>query len=101
MDMVDGQRGALSEVSADVPSISVWISKRIQIWDGRQKVAVEIQKTLCGGRNTYNFIKSTCFYIKISPVHMFVSNYSQVCIFCDDEHLKLVTESVQPVGVTN
>ena len=38
-------------------------------------MAVAIQKTLCGGRNTDNLIESTCFYLKISRVHM----------FCDDD----------------
>ena len=32
-------------MSDDVPIVSVKIPKIIQIWDGRQKVAVEIQKT--------------------------------------------------------
>ena len=37
-------------------------------------MAVDIQKTLSGGRNTDNLIKSTCFYLKISRVHVFYSN---------------------------
>ena len=53
--------GAPEEISADEPSISVYISKSIYIWDGRQKVAVEIQNSLCGGRKTDNLIDSTCF----------------------------------------
>ena len=40
---VDDQRGAPSEMSADEPIVSVWISKRIQIWDERKK---------SGGKNT-------------------------------------------------
>ena len=60
MGRVDDQQGAPAQISADAPSVSVLISKRIQIWDGRQKLAVETQKTLCGDRNTYNLINSTC-----------------------------------------
>ena len=66
------------------------ISKRIKILDGGQQVMVEIQKTHCGGINTDNLINSTCFYLKISRVHMFCSKFSQFRIFCDDNHLKLV-----------
>ena len=44
-----------------LPSFSVRLSKRIQIWDGRQKVALEIQKSLCRGRNKDNLVESTCF----------------------------------------
>ena len=40
--MDDDQQGASEEISDDAPSISVWISKVIQIWDGKRKVAVEI-----------------------------------------------------------
>ena len=43
--VVDYRRGALDEMSADAPIVSVKIPKIIQIWDGRQKVAIEIQKT--------------------------------------------------------
>ena len=39
-------------MSADAPSVFVWISNRIQIWDGRHVVAVEIENTIYGGRNT-------------------------------------------------
>ena len=46
MVTVDDQQGAPAEMSYDAPIFSAWISKRIQIWDGRQKVMVEIQKTL-------------------------------------------------------
>ena len=42
MGRVDYQQGDPAEISVDAPIISVWISKKIQIWDGRQKVAVEI-----------------------------------------------------------
>ena len=59
-------------------------------------MAVEIQKTLCGGRNTENLIESTRFYLKISQVHMFCSNFSRVCMFCDDNRSKSVPESMQP-----
>ena len=86
------------KVSADAPSVSVWISKRIQIWDGRQQLAVVIQKTLCGGRNTENLIESTCFYLKIRQFHVFCSKFSRVRMFCNDYHSKLVPESTQLRG---
>ena len=35
-------------------------------------MAVEIQKTLCGGRNTGNLIKSTFFYLKLVESMRFV-----------------------------
>ena len=73
MGGVDDPQGALAEISADAPNISVRISKRIQIWDGRQKLAVEIQKSLCGGRKTENLIESTCFYLKTSLVNVLLS----------------------------
>ena len=84
MGGVDIQRGAPAEISADAPSVSVWISNIIQIWCGRQKVAVEIQKKILRVLNTDNLI--------ISLVHVFCSNFSQVRMFCDDNHLKLVPE---------
>ena len=40
------------------------------VW--KTKVVVEIHKAICGGINTYNLIKSTCFDLKISRFHMFV-----------------------------
>ena len=33
----DNWQGAPAEMSADAPIGSAWISKKIQIWDGRQK----------------------------------------------------------------
>ena len=39
---VDDQQGASAEMSAFLPSFFMWIPRIIQIWDGRQKVAVEI-----------------------------------------------------------
>ena len=42
------------------------------------KVAVEIQNSLCGGRKTENLIESVCFYLKVSRVHVFLSNFNQV-----------------------
>ena len=42
MGKVDDWQGAPAEISANAPIASVWISTRIQIWDGRQKAAVEI-----------------------------------------------------------
>ena len=44
------------------------------------------------GKKTENLFESTCFYIKISRVHVFCSNFSQVCMFCDDDCSKLVLE---------
>ena len=64
--MVDYQQGVLAENIADAPSVSLLISKIIQIQYGRQIVAVVIQKLLCGDRKTYNLIDSTWFYLKIS-----------------------------------
>ena len=55
-------------------------------------MAVEIQKSLCGGRKTENLIKSTCFYLKISRVHVFFSKFSQVYMFCNGDCLKLLLE---------
>ena len=54
----------------------------------KKKVAVYIQKLLLGGRK--KLIKSTCFYLKISQVHVFCSNFSRACMFYDDNHYKLV-----------
>ena len=51
---------------------SICISKRIQIWNGRQIVVVEIQKTLCGGRNTVNLIEFTCFYLNLTESMCFI-----------------------------
>ena len=53
-------------------SVSVGLSTRIKIWE----MVVEKQKTLCGGRKTDNLIEHTCFYLKISQVHVFYSNFS-------------------------
>ena len=49
-----------------------------QIWDGRQKVAVEMQKSLCEDRKTENLSNSMCIKLKISRVHVFLSKVSQV-----------------------
>ena len=52
-DRGDNHRGVLARmrrISDVAPSVSVCIPKIIQIWYGKKKVAVEIQKTLCGGR---------------------------------------------------
>ena len=59
-------------MSASLPSASVQISKRIQIWDGRKKVAVKIQKSFCGGKKTENLIESTCFRLKLVESTCFV-----------------------------
>ena len=61
---------------------------------------VEIQKTRCGGRNTENLIKSTCFHLEISQVHMFYLNFNRVHIFFDGDNSKLVPESTHS-GVPN
>ena len=66
MGRVDDQQGAPAQISADAPSVSVLISKIIQIRYGRQKVAVELHKTLCKVIKTDNLIKSTYFYLKIT-----------------------------------
>ena len=59
-------------------------------------MAVGIQKTRCGGINTDNLIESTFFYLKVSWFHVFCSNFSQLCMFCHDDRLKLVLESTRP-----
>ena len=64
----DDRRGVPAEISADEPSVSARIPRRIQIWDGRLRVAVEIRKSLCGGRKIENLIESACFQLKISRV---------------------------------
>ena len=51
-----------------------------------------------GGRNTENLIKFACFYIKNSQFHVFFSNFSRVCMFCDDDCSKLVPESTESGG---
>ena len=63
--MGGNRQGSLEEVSADPPSVSVCNSKIIQIWNGRKFVAVKIQRTLCGGRNTETIIDYACFYQKL------------------------------------
>ena len=45
MGRIDDPKGSPEEISADVPSVYVVISKRIKIWDGRQKLGVEIKKS--------------------------------------------------------
>ena len=89
-----------------LPSISLWIPNIIQIWDGRKKLAVEIQKSLCRGLKADNLIESTCFYLKlvnstcfylkICQVHGFCLNFSRVRIFCNNNYSKLVPYSTQP-----
>ena len=68
----DDRREEIAEIYADVPRVSVWISKIIQIWYGRCFVVVKIQKTLCGGRNTENLIESMCVLSKKQSIpHIF------------------------------
>ena len=49
---------------------------------------------VCVSRNTENFIKSTCVYLKISQFHVFFSNFSRVRIFFNNNILILVPESM-------
>ena len=70
--------------------------KEIKIWDQRQKLALEIQKSLYGDKKIENLINSTCFYPRVSWVHVFCSKFSRVHMFFHDTHSKLVPESMQP-----
>ena len=63
--IVDEQQGAPAENRTDAPNVYERISKITQIWDRRQKVVAELQKTLCGDRNKENLIDSTCLIYKI------------------------------------
>ena len=56
-------------------------------------MAVEIQKSLCGGRKTENLIEYTCFYLKSSRFHVFCSNLSRFHMFLDADNSKLLPES--------
>ena len=69
--MVNDQLGTPALISADAPSVFLSISKIIKIRDGGQKLVVEIQKLLCGGRKTKNLIESTFLNLNICQVHMF------------------------------
>ena len=75
MGRVDNRRLFRAEMSADAPSVSMLTSDRIQILDRRQKVVVEKQKRLCEGINIDNLIDSTRFYIKVSRIHVFCSDF--------------------------
>ena len=57
-------------------------------------MGVVIHKALCVSRNAENLMESTYFYLKVSQVNVSCSNFSQVCMFCDDDGLKLVPESI-------
>ena len=46
-------------------------------------MAVEIYKKIFGSRNTEDLIKSTCFYLKFSRVHLFFFDFSRVYMFCN------------------
>ena len=84
----DNQQEVLSvmrKINADAPSISVQIKNRIQIRDGRQIVVIGIQKTLCGDINSDSLFVSTFLNLKVSQVHVFCSNFSQVRIFFNDD----------------
>ena len=50
-------------MSAEAPIFSVWISKIIQIWGGRQILALEMHKAFCGDLNTENFVDYICYII--------------------------------------
>ena len=54
-------------------------------------MAVEIHKALCGGKNKDNLIESSCF-IKYGPSLYIYSDFSQVSMFCNSNHSKLVLE---------
>ena len=82
----------LEEIRADAPSVSMWISKIFRIYDGRKMAAVEIFNALCCVWNIDILKDSTFLYKNLSSPHDF-SNFSQVCMFCDDNRLKLVAES--------
>ena len=58
-------------------------------------MTLQIQKTLCGGRNTDNLIYSTCFHLKTSQVYVFWGGGGggRFCMFCDKNCLKLLPES--------
>ena len=74
MGRVYDQRGAPAEIISDAPSVSAWISMKIQSRYGRQKMVVEIHNFVCGGIKIEHLIKFTCFYLKNSQVHVFCSN---------------------------
>ena len=61
-------------------------------------MGVGIHNALCVSRNTDNLMESTYFYLKVSRVNVFSSNFSQVCMFCDDNRSKLVPAYMQPGG---
>ena len=61
-------------------------------------MSLETHKSLCGGRKIENLIKSMCFHLRISRVHVFCLDFSRVCMFCDGNNSKLVIESTQPGG---
>ena len=42
MGRVDSRQGSPTETSSDASGVSMRISKRIQIWDRRKKLAVKI-----------------------------------------------------------
>ena len=96
MGRVDNWRGAPTKIISNAPRVSEWIPKIIKIWDGRLKAALEINNLLYGDIKTYNLIKSTCFYLKISRVQVFCSKFSQVRMFCDGNRSKLVPEYTCP-----
>ena len=57
-----------------------------------------MHKTLCGGINTDKFIKFACFYLKISQVHVFFSNFSLLHMFFGGDHSILLPESKHTGG---
>ena len=59
-------------------------------------MVVKIQRSLCGGTNIDNLFEFTGFLSKQLLIQRFYLNFSQVRIFCNDDHSKLVPESTQP-----
>ena len=55
-------------------------------------MALQMQKSICGGINIDNLINSTCLYQK-NWVQVFCLNFIRVHMFFDDNHSKLVPES--------
>ena len=39
-----------------------------------------------------------CFYLKVSRVHVFSSDFIRVCMLCDEDRSTLVSKSTRPGG---
>ena len=59
----DYRQGASEKLSDDAPIVSVLISKIIQIWGGRQILALEMHKAFCGDLNTEKCVDYICYII--------------------------------------